>query len=81
MRGDQLEGAVRFGAPDDFGTRFLPNILKRFATSHPHVEVNVSLGPSIDMMALLDEGELDVALISTVVQPPSSAHRGSGSWK
>lgn len=47
----EVEGEVRFGAPSDFGTRFLPNILSRFARSHPGVNVDVHL----DGSPMLDE--------------------------
>ena len=57
-----VEGTVSFGAPDDFGTRFLPDILCRFAASHPLVEVDVVVGPSIDLLARLDAGTLDLTL-------------------
>lgn len=60
-----VEGSVSFGAPDDFGTRFLPNILSRFAATHPQVEVNVVLAPSLDLLELLDAGELDLTLVTT----------------
>lgn len=60
-----LEGCVRFGAPDDFGTRFLPNILARFATTHPQVEVNVVLAPSVELLRQLKRDEIDLTLVAT----------------
>lgn len=60
-----IEGSVSFGSPDDFGTRFLPGILKRFAATHPQVEVNVVVGSSSDLIARLDAGTLDLTLITT----------------
>jgi DNA-binding transcriptional LysR family regulator len=65
FHGDEVEGQVSFGAPDDFGTRFLPNILGRFARTHPNVEVNVSLGPSSDLLHKLDSDELDLTIVTT----------------
>ena len=59
-----IEGSISFGAPDDFGTRFLPDILCRFASSHPLVEVNVVVGPSVDLQARFDAGALDLALVT-----------------
>lgn len=59
-----IDGRVRFGAPDDFGTRFLPNILARFAATHPMVEVDVVLAPSLRLTAELDAGELDLTLVT-----------------
>ena len=59
-----VEGCVRLGAPDDFGTRFLPNILTRFAAVHAAVDVEVRLEPSETLLERLDEGGLDLTLIT-----------------
>jgi DNA-binding transcriptional LysR family regulator len=59
-----VEGCVRLGAPDDFGTRFLPNILARFAAVHGAVDVEVMLEPSEMLLQQLDEGALDLTLIT-----------------
>ncbi|WP_119165319.1 LysR substrate-binding domain-containing protein [Algihabitans albus] len=60
-----LEGRVSFGAPDDFGTRFLPSILARFAATHPDVSVEVVLAPSVHLIELVGSGELDLTLVTT----------------
>ncbi|ESR22833.1 LysR substrate-binding domain-containing protein [Lutibaculum baratangense] len=65
FRSPELEGLVRLGTPDDFGTRFLPNILSRFARTHPGVEVQVTLGMSKGLLKRLDAGALDLALVTT----------------
>jgi len=70
-----LEGRVRFGAPDDFGTRFLPDILARFARSHPQVEVNVVLGPSQTLLAQLEGQALDLTLV-TAERGPNGQRQG-----
>ncbi|GAA0776430.1 LysR family transcriptional regulator [Roseibium denhamense] len=57
-----VEGEVRFGAPSDFGTRFLPNILSRFARSHPGVNVDVHLDGSPMLDEKVRKGELDLVL-------------------
>lgn len=62
FRVPQLEGLVRFGAPDDFGTRFLPQILSRFAKTHPLVEVDVVLSSSVKLIQKFEAGELDLTL-------------------
>ncbi|MEP4293607.1 MAG: LysR family transcriptional regulator, partial [Rhizobiaceae bacterium] len=61
-----LEGLVRFGAPDDFGTQFLPPVLRRFADSHPQVEVEVVLGTTRDLLSRFEAGRLDLTLITSV---------------
>ena len=70
-----LEGSVRLGTPDDVGTRVLPQVLTRFARSHPAVQVNVNAGRSIDLLKRLDDGELDLALV-TLGHSDLSAKRG-----
>ncbi|MFG1498160.1 LysR substrate-binding domain-containing protein [Saccharospirillum sp. HFRX-1] len=59
-----LEGQVRFGTPDDVGTRVLPAVLAQFGRSHPAVQVDVIVGSSRDLLARLDAGELDIVLIT-----------------
>lgn len=59
-----LEGTVRFGTPDDIGTRILPGVLAQFARSHPAVQVDVVAGRSVEMIRRLDAGELDLILVT-----------------
>ena len=65
FRAPEIEGIIRLGTPDDYAGRFLPDILARFAASHPHVEVDVFCQSSHDLLAKLDEGSIDVALVSS----------------
>lgn len=59
-----VEGVVRLGSIDDYGTRFLPDILCRFATTHPSVQVDVELAGSSELSAAVDEGKIDLALVT-----------------
>ncbi|WP_424928456.1 LysR substrate-binding domain-containing protein [Amaricoccus tamworthensis] len=60
-----LEGHVRFGAPDDFGITHLPDILRRFASTHPLVEVDVVLSTTKRILADVDSGAIDLALTTS----------------
>jgi DNA-binding transcriptional LysR family regulator len=60
----ELTGTVRFGTPDDYADRFLPEILARFARTHPLVQVDVECRGSEQMIQLTGRGELDLALIT-----------------
>ncbi|VWB89204.1 LysR substrate-binding domain-containing protein [Burkholderia lata] len=62
MRGDRLEGQVRFGMPEDFGETLLPAILARFAQTYPKVHVEIKVSRSQQLLNSLGEGKLDVAL-------------------
>lgn len=60
----KTEGVVRLGTPDDYATGFLPRILARFAATHPLVQVDVTCKPSVELSEMLDEGDIDVGLLS-----------------
>ena len=66
-----VRGTVRLGTPDDYALAYLPGALKRFAESHPAVEVDVLCMPSTDLFTRLRAGELDLILCSA---GPDSAH-------
>lgn len=65
FRAPEIEGTIRLGTPDDYAGRFLPEILARFAASHPTIEVDVSCLPSSDLLRKLEDGSMDVALVSS----------------
>lgn len=69
-----IEGRVGLGITDDVVGRILPNVLAQFARSHPAVQVDVVVGRSQDLLARLDEGELDLALV--MGGEPGQAARG-----
>lgn len=71
FRVPQLEGRVRFGAPDDFGMRHLPGILSRFASTHPLVEVEVFLSTSLRLSRKLEAGEIDMILTVSAQSEPA----------
>jgi len=59
-----MEGTVRIGTPDDFAIRFLPNILTRFSCSHPKVQIEVHSGDTKNLVGMIEEGKLDLTLIT-----------------
>lgn len=64
FRAPEIEGTIRLGTPDDYAGSFLPNILARFAASHPNVEVDVFCMSSRELLAHLDANQVDIALVS-----------------
>ena len=62
ISGPRLHGVVRFGAPEDYATRYLPGALKRFAAGHPRVQVDVFCGDSDLLRKKYRNNELDVVL-------------------
>jgi DNA-binding transcriptional LysR family regulator len=61
----ELAGTVRLGTPDDYADRFLPEILARFARTHPLVQVDVECRTSEHLVQLVRRGQLDIALITS----------------
>jgi len=59
-----FSGTVRLGVPNDTGIIAAPEILKRFAQSHPHVDVDVHLGPTHNLRKRIANGEIDIAIFS-----------------
>ncbi|MEM0898822.1 MAG: LysR substrate-binding domain-containing protein [Pseudomonadota bacterium] len=55
-----LEGTVCLGAPDDYGQKIMPQVLKRFAETHPNVRVNVVVESSEYLLKRFKTGEMDV---------------------
>ncbi len=58
-----LEGEVRVGVPEEYGSTLLPGVLARFAESHPRVRVTVRCDPSLALERALARGDLDMAIV------------------
>ena len=78
-----MEGRVSLGAPYDAGVFAIPLILKMFASTHPHVEVDVRLESSSELRRQCSDGSTDVALLATDEHPgyqAVEAHTESLVW-
>lgn len=71
FRTPQIAGTVRLGSPDDYAFGYLPPVLRRFADSHPAVQVDVLCEPSAELIERLKRGQLDLALLSEGNEPHS----------
>ena len=60
---EALEGEVRLGAPEDFATVYLPEILGAFARAHPRVSLAVTCDLTLNLLDRLRDGSLDIALV------------------
>ena len=59
-----VTGLVRFGFPEDYAAVHLGPALRRFAESHPQVEVELMCAQSTVLIPALERGDLDVALVT-----------------
>jgi DNA-binding transcriptional LysR family regulator len=60
-------GLIRIGAPDYFDFQIFSSLLGQFAARYPAVRLQVELGIGPDISALLDGGELDIAIVSSEI--------------
>lgn len=78
VRGGDIEGEVRLGAPEDFATVHLPEILGHFARLHPKVALTVTCDLTLHLLEKLREGQLDIALVK---REPLGPDQGVRVWR
>ncbi len=64
LQGGGLSGVVRLGVPDDYASKYLTPVLKRFAPRHGGVEIQLDCEQSTVLIPRVQRGELDLALVS-----------------
>ena len=62
MTSPDFDGEVRLGVPHDIVTPFMPPILKSFNQHWPHVRVTLVCKPTLNLLEMLDNQEIDVIL-------------------
>jgi DNA-binding transcriptional LysR family regulator len=72
FRAPPMVGTVRLGTPDDYALNWLPQILARFAETHPAVELDVTCLNSDALAVFFREGRLDMTLLSEGQEPPGT---------
>ncbi len=64
LQGEVVSGLVRLGVPDDYASKYLTPVLKRFAPRHGGVEIHLDCEQSTALIPRVARGELDLALVS-----------------
>ncbi|MBR0654583.1 LysR substrate-binding domain-containing protein [Plastoroseomonas arctica] len=75
---DALRGTVRLGTPEDFATSKLPDVLSRFAASHPGVALEVTTDLTLNLLDRFGRGEFDLVLIK---REPQGGGGGVRVWR
>lgn len=57
-----LTGAVKLGLQEDFGERLLPEVLGRFARSHPELQIEALIARNSELMSQVQAAKIDLAL-------------------
>lgn len=58
-----ISGVVRFGVPESFMGNRLPPLLCKFARAFPSVRLDISVTTYLDLRAMIDADELDLAVV------------------
>lgn len=78
LKEPNLEGTVRLGTPEDFATTHLPQVLARFARTHPNVALEVTCDLTLNLTALFREKKaFDLVLVKR--EPTEAA--GTRVWR
>ena len=62
FRSPRLRGRVRLGSSDDLALGPLPSVLAAFRSTHPDVELEITIGMTGQLYQLLDAGAIDLAV-------------------
>jgi len=73
-----VRGTVRVGLPNDFAVAFLSEILGGFAKSHESISLDVKCDLSVQLLAALEQNEMDVVIAMTSEDP---RHPAAKVWK
>jgi DNA-binding transcriptional LysR family regulator len=68
-------GLVRLGAPEDFATFHLADVLARFARSHPGIALEVTTDLTLHLIDRFRSGEFDLVLIKREPMGPTEGVR------
>jgi DNA-binding transcriptional LysR family regulator len=69
LAGGQPAGRVRLGVPDDYAF-YLPEIIRAFRRQYPAVDLQITCDLSVALLAGLEAGRLDLALVTRQPRSP-----------
>jgi DNA-binding transcriptional LysR family regulator len=69
-RGKLLKGTVKLGAPPTVSANVLPARLTAFEKKYPGLDVRLREAGTDTLLKLVEQGELDLAIVSTDLLPP-----------
>lgn len=63
LKGELLQGEIRFGMPEDFGESLMPGILGKFRLQHPGLRIIARVDRNQALLTAFDDNALDMALL------------------
>ncbi|HEX8325373.1 MAG TPA: LysR family transcriptional regulator [Tepidisphaeraceae bacterium] len=71
--GGRIAGTLRIGAIPTIAPFLLPNVMRRFADLHPDVRPTILEDVTTRLLTSVEEGVIDLAIISAATAPPTVA--------
>ncbi|MFW6334414.1 MAG: LysR substrate-binding domain-containing protein [Desulfosalsimonas sp.] len=65
-----VKGRVRLGIPDDYAAYLLPGALYGFGSLYPGINLEVCCELSVDLLRMIEDGEVDIAVTTRQPQSP-----------
>jgi len=59
----EVKGTIKIGVSSTFGQYILPDLLQKFLSLYPDVNVNITTGLSVDIYNILEKGDIHIAII------------------
>jgi DNA-binding transcriptional LysR family regulator len=78
LTGGDVAGEIRLGAPEDFATVHLPDILGEFTRANPKATLAVTCDLTLNLLEQLRDGSLDLALVK---REPLGPDMGVRVWR
>jgi DNA-binding transcriptional LysR family regulator len=76
----QFLGPVRVGMVQDFADTLLAGVLAQFSEHHPETQIFARVAGTLELLAMLDRGALDVAVGFGAEDDPSGVRTAAVSW-
>lgn len=67
---EALTGRVRFGATNIHALTWLPSLIERVSRSYPGIVLEVAIDTSETLQALMERGQLDIAVLAGPLEAP-----------
>ncbi len=58
----EAAGLVRIGAPDDYATYLLPDLLEAFSNANPRIRFEVICDNGVDLLKMQRQGQMDIVI-------------------
>ncbi|SFD46265.1 LysR family transcriptional regulator [Roseivivax sediminis] len=80
LTADNFEGEIVFGVPEDILYPVVPRVLQTFHASYPRMRVQLLTAPTIELLGMLADAEIDLSLATEVDSAGETLHETPLRW-